>query len=359
MRILHGMFARGLGGIEQAFVNYTVSMLKGGHEVFCVISKGAAIKARLNEVIADYPKKLHLIEVSNYGKFDIINKAKIKQISKAKKIDIFFAHGNRSISFFLPASKALKLPLVAVAHNYSYKYILKCDYIFSITNHLKNFLISKGFSQEKIFITPNSLDYKVSLTDDTSTTKTHCTSTGKKTIGVMARFVPKKGVDVFLHACGALKDKGHNFQALIAGTGDEMNKLQALRDNLGLSGMVKFIGWVHNQNDFYSQIDVFCLPSLHEPFGIVILEAMSQQKPIVSTKTEGPVEILSNNEDALLVEVGHAGELAIALEKILLGEVNTNELAASSYKKLTSNYTHDAVSKIINAHLTNVKCSKN
>ena len=65
----------------------------------------------------------------------------------------------------------------------------------------------------------------------------------------------------------------------------------------GLAGCAGFPGWVDDKPAFFAGIDVFCLPSHHEPFGIVLIEAMAQAMPIVATDSEGPSEILRDGID--------------------------------------------------------------
>ena len=59
---------------------------------------------------------------------------------------------------------------------------------------------------------------------------------------------------------------------------------------------LEFSGWINNKQEFFSKIDIFCQPSHFEPFGLTIIEAMSYGKAVISTKCDGPVEILNTNK---------------------------------------------------------------
>ena len=67
---------------------------------------------------------------------------------------------------------------------------------------------------------------------------------------------------------------------------------------------------------FLSDADLFVLPSLDEPFGLVILDAMSTGVPILSTKTQGPLEILST-ETAYFLEASNKNEIAKKIELVI------------------------------------------
>ncbi|MDX1950370.1 MAG: glycosyltransferase family 4 protein [Rickettsiales bacterium] len=355
-RIINAMFAKGLGGIEQAFVDYTQALLLQGYDVICVVSKGAKIIKELQDFriselqknLSEVPKfqnsGVQIIEISQLGKWDFIAKIKLYNLIKKEKPIAVIAHGNRPTSLLRWACTKTKTILVSVAHNYKIKPLLSADYIFSITQNLKNYIGGSRFPLNKIFVIPNML--KVDGSWLMVDRKNHQLSTinHKPTIGVMARFVKKKGVDIFLRACGALKDKGYKFNAIIGGIGEEQFALQAIRDELKLNDYVKFIGWVKDKEEFYNSIDIFCLPSLHEPFGIVILEAFSYKKPIVTTNSEGPEEICENEIDCIMVEKNHSGKLAEALAKLLDDKELANKIAENGYNKLIANYSLEKVS---------------
>lgn len=350
MKIINSMFAKGLGGIEQAFVDYTEALLLHGWNVVCVVSRGAKIVNELKNLRTEEQKnsqipkfsssQVEIIEVSQLGKWDVFAKFKLSKLVKEINPKAVIAHGNRPSSLLRFGCKQNKVKLISVAHNYKIKPLLKSDHIFSITTDLKNYIGGSRYPLSKISVIPNMLKFS------------HLSSVVSRqqvpTIGVMARFVKKKGIDIFIKACGALKDKGYKFNAVIGGTGEEQFELQKLRDELKLNDLVKFTGWVKDKNEFYNSVDIFCLPSHHEPFGIVILEAMSHKKPIVTTDSEGPSEICESGKDCLMVEKGHAGKLAIALADLLDNPEKAKKLAEEGYNKLINNYTLEKISEQLN-----------
>src|SRR6202034_4671627 len=100
------------------------------------------------------------------------------------------------------------------------------------------------------------------------------------------------------------------FKAVLAGEGEEEGALRDLAREKGLGEELRFAGWVTDKQAFFDSIDLFCLPSHHEPFGIVLLEAMAQGLPVVATASEGPSEILEAGEPGVLVPTNDAGALA-------------------------------------------------
>jgi glycosyltransferase involved in cell wall biosynthesis len=114
-----------------------------------------------------------------------------------------------------------------------------------------------------------------------------------------------------------------------------------------LEDKVEFLGWVKDKESFYFNIDIFCLPSLHEPFGIVLLEAFKYCKPIVSSAAEGPKEIISDGVNGLLTPIGDYVALAKQIEMLNDDWEIAKKIAKGGYQSLKEKYSIDIVGKSI------------
>lgn len=97
----------------------------------------------------------------------------------------------------------------------------------------------------------------------------------------------------------------------IMGSGRLEAQLKALAAELGVSDAVRFLGQVANGRRYFKAFDVFALTSDHEPFGMVLLEAMAAGVPVVGTDCGGGSEVL--REVGELFPLGAASELAEVL----------------------------------------------
>lgn len=105
---------------------------------------------------------------------------------------------------------------------------------------------------------------------------------------------------------------------LILGEGGERRALEGLAASLGIGGAVFMPGFTSDTRPFYRTADLFVLASTGEGFGNVIVEALEQGTPVVSTDCpSGPREILENGKYGTLVPVGDADALAKAMEASL------------------------------------------
>ena len=331
MRIFNIMMSRDLGGIQQSFLDYAIALTKEGHEVINITSSFAKINKNLPEAI----------KLPNLFQWCIFSKIYLRILITIYKPDILLAHGGRAISF-AHSLKPSSVPLIGIAHNYKTRRLKKCDYIISVTNILIDYLANRGFNRKNIFHVPNmskvvhnykEKQYKKPLI-----------------IGSFGRFVAKKGFNYLIEAIALLKIQGHNIHLLIGGKGKEENALKTLVSDLNLLKEVTFLGWIEDKDKFFDQIDIFCLPSTSEPFGIILREAMERSTPIVATKSGGPTEILRDKQDALLTEIESSQDLANKLSILILDELIARKLSYSAYLRLTKNYDI----KIVGENLTNI-----
>jgi glycosyltransferase involved in cell wall biosynthesis len=328
VRIANIMFSRGGGGIEQAFVDYCEGLRSLGHQVVAITSPGAVVNAQLAAL------GIETHSIGNLGEWDPIATYRLRKRLLTLKIDCVIAHANRAYGLSHRAIKG-KVPLIGVVQNYNTRRYNTADGVLTTTFDLINVLAAQGIARENIFHIPNMVRI--------SELPQHGARRTPPVVGTMGRFVAKKGFDVYIDALRIVKERGFAFKAVLGGTGAEETALRARAQAAGLSEHLSFLGWVDNKKSFYTGIDIFCLPSLHEPFGIVLLEAFTFGAPVIATNSEGPRDIITPNYDALIVEMGSAQQLAEAIIVLLREPETANKLAANAFAKAKMRYSLDVV----------------
>ncbi len=308
MRVVNTMFGCGLGGIEQAFIDYTEALLLERNHVTAITQPQAQILGTL-EGLRNNPL-LRIERVRNMWVWDLLAVHRLRQIMKEAEPDVVVTHGGRAASLMQKAAAHL-CPVIGVAHNYSTKRLLNLDAVFAITEDIAAHVTQQGFPESRIHVVPNMIAMPETLPAPRTAYR------DPPVIGTMGRAVKKKGFDVFIRALGALHEKGVAFHAVIGGEGEELKALEALCTTLGISDHVHFPGWVKNKATFFDMIDIFCLPSLHEPFGIVLLEAFLHGVPVVTSDSEGPREIATHGKNALVTAKGDVDALAKQLRLLM------------------------------------------
>lgn len=134
----------------------------------------------------------------------------------------------------------------------------------------------------------------------------------------LSRHDPRKGVNFLLRAMRILVSRGTAISLVIAGTGELFAANVKLAHALKLDHWVQFTGFIDNPLPLLQHATVFCLPTVEEGAGALIInEAMSLGLPIVTTICDGITEDIVNGKTGLLVEMGNSKALADGLEKLI------------------------------------------
>ena len=136
----------------------------------------------------------------------------------------------------------------------------------------------------------------------------------------VARMYPRKRLSDLLHAAAILRARVPGIQVRIVGRGPEWEALVRLHAALGLGDSVVLLGDLTRERlaEEYVNACVFCLPSVQEGFGIVFLEAMAAELPVVACRIAAVPEVVLDATSGLLVAPRDPGALAEALERLIL-----------------------------------------
>lgn len=156
----------------------------------------------------------------------------------------------------------------------------------------------------------------------------------------------RKGLIYLVRAVAALYSGGAKVKLLVVGKGSERRYAKEA-DRLGIAGRVIFNGPSGDVGRFYAAGDIFCLPSIYEPFSNACLEAMANGVPVITTKANGACEIITNGVDGAVIEdpVDHCA-LANAIRPFL--DPLKREKAATSAKNTAHQYS---IEKTVSAFL--------
>ena len=133
-----------------------------------------------------------------------------------------------------------------------------------------------------------------------------------------------------------------NIELHIAGDGPLLSKLKI---NAKGYKNIKFLGWVKNKEIFFKNIDIFCCPSKIEPFGLVILEAMSNSVPVISTKCKGPMDIIDNMKNGILVNIDNHEEMKNNIILLQGNKTLRKKISKNAFDALRKNYSIESYEK--------------
>jgi glycosyltransferase involved in cell wall biosynthesis len=129
-----------------------------------------------------------------------------------------------------------------------------------------------------------------------------------------------------------------------------MEELRTQAAELGIASRVKLPGWQDPPDAFYGLADVFVCPSRHEPLGNVILEAWNHAVPVVSTRSDGALELIEDGVTGLLCDCKDAVGMAAAVQQLMeAADADRRNMAAAGNARL---HEHYGQARIVEQYLT-------
>ncbi len=263
------------------------------------------------------------------------------------KYDIIYAHDWMTMLAGVEAANQSATPLVLHIHSTEYdrnstnpnqqiidieKFAMqKADMLVTVSNRSKDVLINHyAIKPKKISVVYNALtQVKIdnTLLDDSHKFK-------EKLILFMGRITEQKGPEFFIKAAKKVLQHNSNLRFIMAGCGDQLPKMIELVATERMERHFHFTGFLRGEevHKIFNLCDLFVMPSVSEPFGLVPLEAMGYGLPTIISKQSGVAEILSN---AIKVDFWDTDAISqsilSALDNDELGEKSADEVKNLSW----------------------------
>ncbi len=328
MRISQVMLSKGWGGAERIFIDLVKGLAEQGVQVQAIMDERFPKKDQLEGIANVFP-----VYFRTFSHWDFLAATKLKQAVKQFSAELVHCHLSRAALMGGKAAVKLSIPSVVTTHNnIKLKYCRNIQRFLILTESQRQYLLGNGVKAESITKIPNFSNFEP---------VTELNPRSAPIFVAYGRMVPKKGYEDLLRAFQLVLQQQPEACLIIGGDGQEKDNLLALTDELNLRQKVTFSGWVEDVSQFLAQGSVFVLPSRNEPFGIVLLEVMASGLPIVTTKTGGAIEILSD-DTAYFAELKNPASLAEAMLQGLTDEQRWHK-AAQALSLFHDDYRKDSV----------------
>lgn len=344
--ILHAMLGKGLGGLEQVFLDYQPIL-----EAYAARHGGAAtglVRAGGKVAVQQNRRVPPLATMPAYTDWDPVTLGAARTIVQATAPDLILSHGQRPARLMAKVAPA-KTVLAICVHKPAFDveksspHFERTHYV-CVGRHLADLAIERGAPADRVHFVPNAVKPPTVLA--TPFRDGVCSPR----IVAAGRLHPKKGFDVLIAALALLRDQGQAFECEIAGEGDERAKLEGLIARHGLQDRVRLVGW-RDVPAFLATGDVFAFPSYQEGFPLVLLEAMAAGLPVVSAAIPGPVEMIADGADGVLVPPGDPAALAQALAGLIATPKKASELGVAARAKVLADYGPESLRRRLDAVL--------
>lgn len=223
------------------------------------------------------------------------------------------------------------------------------DAVISLTGQMSEELRAAGIPSDRVVLIPNGVDCEqfapVSAERRAELRAQFDFPADRPVVLFAARITAQKAVDVLLRAWKLVHERCPEALLVLAGTGALKEELEALSHALGLDDTVRFLGWVETTRPLYQAADLFVLPSWSEGMSNSLLEAMACGLPPVVSNIPGNADVVSQEQNGLLVDAGDERALAAALERGLRDAALRARQAAAARETIVSLYSSEMMNR--------------
>jgi glycosyltransferase involved in cell wall biosynthesis len=252
------------------------------------------------------------------------------QLAARESFDVVHAHDWMTYPAGIAVSALSGKPLVVHVHSTEFdrsgehvnqmiydieqRGMAAADKVIAVSHFTRNIVIGRyGISGEKVEVVHNGVERNGpgnSFSAHTGIEK------DERIVLFLGRITMQKGPEYFLAAAKKVLEVMDNVKFVMAGSGDLMHRAVEMAADLGIGHKVLFTGFLRGDDvrKIYGMADLFVMPSVSEPFGLVPLEALDNDVPVIISKQSGVSEVLTH---ALKVDFWDVNEIANKIVAVL------------------------------------------
>ena len=365
---------RVVGGIARVVNDLSKRLIKDGHEVTVVTYReGNTPYYEVDKGVNVYRVDNFMINANNFIdwvmqlNFNMV--AKVGEIiAKEGKFDVIHAHDWLVAYAAKTLKQAYGMPIVSTIHateagrnngirENNQKYINDTEWMLTYestevivnSNYMKSELQRLfGLPFEKINVVPNGVNItNYSGIERDYDFRRRYAMDNEKIILFMGRLVYEKGVQYLIGAMPKILEHYHDAKLVIAGKGGMIDELRRETDNLGISNKVYFAGYLKGKDvaRMYKAADISVFPSTYEPFGIVALEAMLAEVPIVVSDIGGLNEIVEHRQTGMKSYCGNSNSIADSILELLFDPQLCMNIVKKAKAKVRNQYNWNKIAQ--------------
>ena len=360
---------RVVGGISRVVYDLSHRLIKDGHEVTVVTYRDGEVPYYEDDKgVKVYRVDNYMIQPNNFIdwilqlNFNMVERAS-QIIAEQGKFDVIHAHDWLVANAAKTLKHSFDIPIVATIHateagrnsgirEPNQKYINDTEWMLTYeanevivnSNYMKSEVQRLfGLPFEKINVVPNGVNLnKFTGMDRDYSFRRKYAMDNEKIILFMGRLVYEKGVQNLIAAMPKVLASYHDAKLVIAGKGGMLDELKAQADYLGISNKVYFAGYMNGKDveRMYKAADISVFPSTYEPFGIVALEGMLAERPIVVSDAGGLGEIVEHRVTGMKSYCGNPNSIADSILELLF-----NPELCDNIVKVKENYNWQKIAQ--------------
>lgn len=335
-----------IGGLQKLVIDIALNIDRARFDVaVCCLRESGPMAKELVE--NDIP----IFEINQVvdGKINYFSFVDVYRLLKNEKVDIIHTHNTNPFIDGGVAAILARTPVrIHTDHAREYpdkqRYMIAervlsvfYDKIVAVSEQTKSNLVNyEKINPSRIITIQNGVSIKSEIT---SHRKDKDSSLANKfIIGTVGRLCKAKGYEYLVRAMTHLLKYTDNFELQIIGDGNLMGELQELSESLSLTDNVKFMGEQNDIDSFYQDFDLFVISSISEGLPLVLLEAMANKIPVLTTGVGGIPGVVKNGRSALIVKPYEPEEIAEGVWSLMNNECLRHDIATNAYSVLQKQF---------------------
>jgi glycosyltransferase involved in cell wall biosynthesis len=327
MRLLQAMAGARHGGAEAFFVRLAIALQRAGQTQLVLIRRDADRAAALRR------GGVEIDELPFAGRLDIATRLGFRRAIARYRAEVVLTWMNRA-TMLCPRGDFVHV--ARLGGYYDLKYYRRCDHLIGNTIDIVAYLERQGWPKERAHYLPNFVCASAVVATPRASL---ATPDEAPLVLALGRLHPNKGFDTLLAALVEVPAA----YLWLAGEGELRDTLARQARLLGLESRLRFLGWRDDTAALLAAADLLVCPSRREPLGNVVIEAWAAGVPVVATASEGPLALLADDETGLLVPIGDAHALAVAIRAVLEDRALAARLAEAGRAAYEAGYSETRV----------------
>ncbi len=322
LTILHTESSSGWGGQENRTLHECVGLKKTFNERVIILCRPDS-KLRERGAQAGIEVRTHRLKASH----DIGAIGFITGLIKKERVDVVVTHsGVDSFLAGIAARLSMRRPVVVRTRHLALPITSKSSYsmiphrVVTVSEYVRRYLVEeRGIKNGHVVSIPTGIDlarFNLASAPGGFREAEHI-APDVPLVGTVAILRRKKGHHVLLEAIPSVLKEVPGALFVFAGNGPQTENIKGGIKELGIERNVRLLGLRKDVETVLKGIDLFVLPTFQEALGTSILEASAMERAVISTRVGGVPEVVKEGVTGLLVEADNAGELAVAIIRLL------------------------------------------
>lgn len=347
LRVLHVCTSAAWGGMEMHVAELSQQLAGAGLEVLVLCARDTGLEREL--------KSKHLphatVKAGGYVRPGAFRQA--VRLFREFQPDVVHVHFSKDLWWIVPAMRGFgKIGLVFSKHigtqrpkrDLLHRYLYaRVNFVIAISDVIRqNILATHPVPVGKVVLVHSGVDlqrFNPGAIDRDKIRRELGLSNRSIAIGIVGRLQKSKGYFEFLHMAARLQQECPECVFWMVGEAtvgeeQEAERILQLRKQLGLEERVHHLGFRKDIPELLAAMDIFVFPTHAEAFGLVLIEAMAMQTPVVSSNCDGVLDIVEADRTGFLVPPQDVDELVEAVQQLVRSAERRREMGRLGRKRV-------------------------